>query len=136
MNGVISPSRILLAASRLAAVHLAARPPSRRPSSRRPSGRISHFRAVFCMVCVRLVLYNGVKPGPVGRHWRVISGSVHLHTAATRQVTCMAGGFGLLVISTSFPYHIYIATLSYNFANAICASKTNLIYTIIKLKQK
>ena len=27
---------------------------------------------------------NGVKPGPGGRHWRVISGSVHLHTAATQ----------------------------------------------------
>ena len=30
LKGVISPSRILLAASRLAAVHLAARPPGRR----------------------------------------------------------------------------------------------------------
>ena len=57
----ISPSRILLAAPCLAAVRLAARPPGRRPSSRRPPGRISHFNVVFCMVCVRLVLYNDIQ---------------------------------------------------------------------------
>ena len=60
-NGVISPSRSLLAAPCLAAVRLAARPPGRRPSSRRPPGRISHFNVVFCMVCVRLVLYNDIQ---------------------------------------------------------------------------